>query len=58
MTGDDTAIVVVPRARVEETLLKAERIVAVDAQVKERIRAGESFGSAAAAAGYIPARKA
>ncbi len=55
--GDDTGIVVVPRARVEEILAKAERIVAIDAQVEKRIRAGESFGSAAAAAGYIPARK-
>ncbi|ARP67292.1 RraA family protein [Mesorhizobium sp. B2-5-9] len=55
--GDDTGIMAVPRARVEEILAKAERIVAIDAQVEERIRAGESFGSAAAAAGYIPARK-
>ncbi|MER9469374.1 hypothetical protein NKI82_26195 [Mesorhizobium sp. M0482] len=55
--GDDTGIVVVPRAHVEEVLTKAETIIAIDAQVEERIRAGESFGSAAAAAGYIPARK-
>ncbi|RWH95476.1 RraA family protein [Mesorhizobium sp.] len=55
--GDDTGIVVVARARAEEILANAERIVAIDARVEERIRAGESFGLAAAAAGYIPGRK-
>jgi len=57
VVGDDTAIVVIPRAEVEETLVIAERIMVVDEQVEERIRAGESFSSAAAAAGYIPDRK-
>ncbi|RWB65472.1 RraA family protein [Mesorhizobium sp.] len=52
--GDDTGIVVVPRVRVEESLTKAESIVVIDEQVERRIRAGESFGSAAANAGYIP----
>lgn len=55
--GDDTGIVVVPRARLSEALEQAEQIVAVDARVEERIRAGESFGAAAAAAGYIPSQK-
>lgn len=57
VVGDDTGIVVVPRARLLEVLDQAERIVAIDERVEERIRAGESFGSAAAAAGYLPAQK-
>ena len=57
VVGDDTGIVVVPRARLLEVLEQAERIVAIDERVEERIRAGESFGSAAAAAGYLPAQK-
>lgn len=56
VAGDDTAIVVIPRAHVEAALVIAERIVAIDERVEVRIRAGESFGSAAATAGYIPAR--
>ncbi len=55
--GDDTGIVVVPRAKLADVLEQAERIVAIDKRVEERIRAGDSFGSAAAAAGYIPERK-
>lgn len=57
VVGDDTGIVVVPRARLLEVLEQAERIVAIDERVEERIRAGESFGSAAAAAGYLPAQQ-
>ena len=57
VVGDDTGIVVVPRARLLEVLEHAGRIVAIDERVEERIRAGESFGSAAAAAGYLPAQK-
>jgi regulator of RNase E activity RraA len=58
VVGDDSGIVVVPRARLEEVLARAERIVAVDAEVEERIRRGESFASAAAASGYLPAQEA
>jgi regulator of RNase E activity RraA len=54
VVGDDTGIVVVPRAQLIDVLEQAERIVAVDARLEERIRRGESFGAAAAAAGYIP----
>jgi regulator of RNase E activity RraA len=54
VVGDDTGIVVVPRAGLLEVLEQAERIVAIDQRVEARIRAGESFGSAAAAAGYLP----
>lgn len=57
VVGDDTGIIVVPRARLQEALEQAERINAVDAAVEERIRAGESFAAAAAAAGYLPAPK-
>jgi regulator of RNase E activity RraA len=55
VVGDETGIVVVPRAKLLEVLQRAERIVAVDERVEAAIRAGESFGSAAAAAGYLPA---
>lgn len=57
IVGDDTGIVAVPRSRLTEALEQAERIVTIDEQVEKRIRAGESFGAAAAAAGYLPARK-
>jgi len=57
VVGDDTGIVVVPRAKLAEVLEQAERFVAIDERLEERIRAGESFGSAAAAAGYLPERK-
>jgi len=55
VVGDETGIVVVPRAKLLEVLEQAGRIVAVDERVEAAIRAGESFGSAAAAAGYLPA---
>jgi regulator of RNase E activity RraA len=55
VVGDETGIVVVPPAKLLEVLEQAERIVAVDERVEAAIRAGESFGSAAAAAGYLPA---
>jgi regulator of RNase E activity RraA len=55
VVGDETGIVVVPRAKLLEVLEQAERSVAVDERVEAAIRAGESFGSAAAAAGYLPA---
>lgn len=57
VVGDDTGIVVVPRAKLQEVLEHAERIVEVDERVEQKIRAGESFGAAAAAAGYLPQRK-
>ena len=43
-----------PRAQVLDVLEQAERIAAIDKRVEERIRSGESFGSAAAAADYLP----
>jgi regulator of RNase E activity RraA len=57
VVGDDTGIIVVPRVHLASALDRAERIVAIDEKVEERIRAGESFGDAAAAAGYLPTRE-
>jgi regulator of RNase E activity RraA len=57
VVGDETGIVVVPRARLLQVLEHAERIVAIDERLESRIRAGESFGLAAAAAGYLPAQQ-
>lgn len=54
VVGDDTGIVVVPRARLDEVLARALRILAVDEAVEARLRQGESFADAAAAAGYLP----
>ncbi|MEI2415865.1 RraA family protein [Orrella sp. JC864] len=55
IVGDDTGIVVVPRARIEETLAAAEAALAVDERVEKAVRAGTPFAEAASAAGYIPA---
>ncbi|MFZ2159952.1 MAG: RraA family protein [Bradyrhizobium sp.] len=56
IVGDDTGIVAVPAAKIIDALEHAERIVAIDEEVEERIRSGESFGAAAAAAGYLPTK--
>ena len=58
IVGDDTGIVVVPRAQLAAALEAADRIVAVDAEVEKRIRAGEAFAEAATAAGYLPPKTA
>lgn len=55
--GDDTGIVVVPRAQLARALEEAERIDAVDVAVEEGIRGGKTFAESAAAANYIPDRK-
>jgi regulator of RNase E activity RraA len=57
VVGDDTGIVVVPRATLAAVLEVADRIVAVDAQVEKRIRAGQPFAEAAAAAEYLPPKE-
>ncbi len=54
VVGDDSGIVVVPRAHLTEVLERATRILAVDEEVERRLHRGESFADAAAAAGYIP----
>lgn len=58
VVGDDTGIVAVPRARLQEALEIASRILAVDKEVESRIRGGESFDSAVKATGYLPSKKA
>jgi len=55
--GDDTGIVVVPRAEVERVLKEAEAMVEVDDAVEKGVRAGKSFSESAAAANYIPEKK-
>ncbi|WP_353234822.1 RraA family protein [Diaphorobacter ruginosibacter] len=56
--GDDTGIVAVPRARLQEALDIAQRILAVDKDVEARIKGGETFDSAVKATGYLPQKKA
>lgn len=55
VVGDDTGLVVVPRARLTEILARAEAVLEVDDKVAQGIRDGQSFTQAAASAGYIPA---
>ena len=54
---DDTGIVVVPRAELQRVLAEAERMLEVDHAVESGVRAGKTFGEAAAAANYIPEKK-
>ncbi len=55
--GDDTGIVVVPRAALERVLKEAEAMVEVDDAVEKGVRAGKTFSESAAAANYIPEKK-
>ncbi|CAO3982707.1 RraA family protein [Achromobacter mucicolens] len=55
VVGDDTGLVVVPRARLQDVLAAAKRALEVDERVERGIRDGLSFAEAAAAANYIPA---
>lgn len=55
VVGDDTGLVVVPRARLQEVLAAAQHALEVDERVERGIRDGLSFAEAAAAANYIPA---
>jgi len=54
---DDTGIVVVPRAKLEAVLEKALEMLETDLAVEQAVKAGKSFGEAAAAANYIPESK-
>lgn len=56
VVGDDTGLVVVPRARLQEVLKAADAALDVDERVAQGIRDGLSFADAAAAANYIPAK--
>lgn len=55
VVGDDTGLVVVPRARLQDVLAAAKHALVVDERVERGIRDGLSFADAAAAANYIPA---
>nr|WP_255616294.1 RraA family protein [Achromobacter sp. 77] len=55
VVGDDTGLVVVPRARLQDVLAAAKHALEVDERVERGIRDGLSFAEAAAAANYIPA---
>jgi regulator of RNase E activity RraA len=57
VVGDDTGIVVVPRADIARALDEAERILDIDLEVERAIQQGKTFAEAAAAANYIPDRK-
>jgi regulator of RNase E activity RraA len=53
VVGDETGIVVVPRAQIAAVLVKAEAIVEKDRMIEAALRAGKSFSEAATAADYI-----
>ena len=55
VVADDTGIVAVPRARLDQVLTVAEAAAATDGKVEEAVRAGVSFGKAAARTKYLPA---
>jgi len=56
IVGDDSGLVVVPRARLQEVLAAAQEALKVDEEVERGVRAGMTFSDAAAAANYIPAQ--
>jgi regulator of RNase E activity RraA len=53
VVGDETGIVIVPRAQLAAVLAKAEAIVEKDRTIEAALRAGQSFSEAATAADYI-----
>jgi len=53
VVGDETGIVIVPRAQIAAVFAKAEAIVEKDRMIEAALRAGKSFSEAAAAADYI-----
>lgn len=55
VVGDDTGLIAVPRARLQDVLAAAKHALEVDERVERGIRDGLSFAEAAAAANYIPA---
>ena len=44
LVGDEDGVVVVPAARIEETLQMAERIITAERKIERAIRAGRDFG--------------
>lgn len=55
VVGDDTGLIAVPRARLQDVLAAAKHALEVDERVERGIRDGLSFAEAAAAANYIAA---
>ena len=55
VVGDDTGLIAVPRARLQDVLAAAKHALEVDERVERGIRDGLSFAEAAAAANYSPA---
>jgi regulator of RNase E activity RraA len=53
VVGDETGIVIVPRAQLAAVLAKAEALVEKDRTIEAALRAGQSFSEAATAADYI-----
>jgi regulator of RNase E activity RraA len=53
IVGDDTGIVVIPGAQLEEIFIKAQAIHEQDLEVERLIREGQRFSAAAAAADYL-----
>ena len=53
VVGDESGIVIVPRAQIAAVLAKAEAIVEKDRMIEAALRAGKSFSEAATAADYI-----
>jgi regulator of RNase E activity RraA len=53
LVGDETGIVIVPRAQIAAVLSKAEAIAEKDRTIEAALRAGQSFSEAATAADYI-----
>ncbi|MFH5926961.1 RraA family protein [Roseomonas xinghualingensis] len=57
VVGDETGIIVIPRRLANEVLPRAEKLLAADQAVEERMRDGMSFSAAGAATGYLPPYK-
>jgi regulator of RNase E activity RraA len=53
VVGDETGIVIVPRAGIATVVAKAAAIVEKDRMIEAALRAGKSFSEAATAADYI-----
>jgi regulator of RNase E activity RraA len=57
VVGDETGIIVVPRRMLGDVLPRAEKLLAADQAVEERMQVGMSFSAAGAASGYLPPEK-
>lgn len=57
VVGDETGIIVIPRKILDDVLPRAEKLLAADQAVEERMKAGMSFSAAGAATGYLPPDK-